>query len=471
MSNYRLPVGYAGEPIQQGMVRRPDDNSHLLAGNLELGIIISVYPADSTDNRTAQESVVRRGWRHECTVQIVSSGHNGVYRLTNVVIPPSSPSGVDSYEEQLPRGCTATFKEGGTFDPSMQMSSPYDLDGDWCVVGFLKRDRDQPFILSWWPNPNNPYDPQTGGTGNPTSGGQGTALNQAGRYFRRTNGIEYTVTKNGDVYFDTTFAGEKVSVTEPEKQGRLTRIKSEAGGNIRTVLKTSASVEIDFNTPLDGIGVLDSADPGIPQSNPAANRSSSTQRSNSYLRFNKDVLHLKCPDTIKFTANTVEVIGGERANIVAPTVSIGKEQADIWVTGGGITEEASDIIELVAPQINLTTEETVQINTGNELNIEASFINVTRFPQITMNATEFSLEAPVSVTITSPAVTISSGSGPSLPLLNNTIAETSSTAIGSIIPPVATLSGLNASLASVIAYLQTLNTAMQSGQTTSLLSG
>lgn len=419
MSDYRPNLGVGDEPIQSSVVRDMRDYGHLTAISFELGIVLSVYPSDSVNNRTAKASSIRRGWRHECTVQVVGNGHGGDYLLSHVVIPPKSPSGVDSYEEQLPRPCSKTFKEGGEFDPTMRQSTPSDLDGDWCVVGFLKRDYDQPFIVAWWPNPNNTYDPQTEGMGNPDSSGRGKALNQTGRYFKRTNGVEHIITAEGDVYFDTTLAGEEILVTEPIKNGRIAREPSESGGNIRTVLKPTASVEVDFNTPSNGIGILDQKDISLPQSNPAVPSSSSSQRENTYLKLDKDVLHLKCPSTVTFEGSSVELNAAEIASLIAPSVSIGN----------------SDTASFIA---------------GNSLEVETN-----------------------SVSIVSPSITI--GNGGELPLITSAAAEAVSTAhsilTAALATPVTTTAHAAAAITAIGAFCTALNAALSAGQTVATKAG
>lgn len=331
---YRDPTGYAGEPMQSSMLSPPEDNQDRQFLHFELGIVIAVYPADSVQNASAMQNQQRRGFRHECTVQIVSNGHGGDYRLANVVIPPTKPSGMDNYREVLPRPTTKTIS-GVELDLSMQRTSPYDLDGDWCVVGFLNGDLRQPFVAHWWPNPNNRADPQTVGEGSPNQQNQGSTLNQLHRYFERTNGVELVITSKGDIYLDTNLAGGVPDYSKALVEGRVARETPTTGGNIRTVLKPGAAFEIDWNKPADGTGVLDIKDPQIPQTNPtpsSGSSGSSSERQNTYLKVTKNVLELKCA-SLRFNSDTFQINADTAFVVQSPDVSIGESEGTTVLQG------------------------------------------------------------------------------------------------------------------------------------------
>ena len=335
--SFRDVTGYALEPIQQSMVSLPSDNQHLGFLHMELGVIISVQVADSSQNMSAMQSQVRRGWQHECVVQVVSSGRGGDYRLANVVIPPTRPSGMDNYVEALPRPSTKSVA-GEEFDPSLQRMSAYDLDGDWCVVGFLNGDQDQPFIVSWWPNPNNKTDPQTGGDGSPDSQGEGKTLNQTNRFFSRTNGVEVNITPKGDVYFNTNFAGTSPDFVATTEEGRYKRDPGETGGNIRVDIKPSATLEMDWTKPKNGLGTTDQPDDFLTQTNPKndSNNNSSSQRENTYLKVSKNVLELFCTDIS---------IDSDSCIIAADTgIQIQSSDVEIGATGGSVKVLGKEIV-------------------------------------------------------------------------------------------------------------------------------
>lgn len=354
--SYRSPYGYAGEPIQQSMYIPAQDHPDLNFSRLELGIVLAVYPSDDLNNKSSQQRQDRRGFRHECTVQIVGNGHGGMYRIPHVVIPPNSPSGVDDYEEYLPRPCS-TPMTGGELDLTMQRNTPHELDGDWCVVGFLNQSQSQPFILRWWPNPNNVYDPQTSGQGSPDRSGNGKALNQTGRYFRRLRGIETTITPAGDFYFDTNLAGAALQPSEPISKGRFKRADTTTGGNVRASIKNGAHLEIDWTPPKDGIGILDQADAYLPQSNPKPSGSNTQQeeRQNTYLKVNKDVLELLCPSNIKFNSERIEFSAKTEFSCQAPNISLGKSGADVTILGDDVKlgdEGAQAIVTTIGEDAN-----------------------------------------------------------------------------------------------------------------------
>lgn len=333
MTGYREVTGYAREPIQQSMVSLPEDNNHLSFLHMELGVVLTVQLADATQNSSAMQSSVHRGWQHECTVQVVSNGRGGDYRLANVIIPPSNPSGLDNYEEDLPRPSTKTFS-GDELDLSLQRTSPYDLDGDWCVVGFLNGNQDQPFIIKWWTNPNNKLDPQTSGEGSPDLQNRGKTLVQTNRSFRRINGVEILVTPKGDIYLDTNFAGTSPNFSEIV-DGRYKRDPVDHGGNIKVALKPTGSLELDWNKPSNGVGIKDGQDQYLPQTNPKNGESPVTERENTYLLVDKDVLELDCATT-RVNSDTFVVESETAAHIKSPEVLVGKDGGEVTVQGNRV---------------------------------------------------------------------------------------------------------------------------------------
>lgn len=344
---YRDPTGYANEPMQSAMLSHPLDNQDRQFLHFELGIVVAVYPADSVQNVSAMQNQQRRGFRHECTVQVVSNGHGGDYRLANVVIPPTRPSGMDNYHELLPRPTSKTIS-GVELDLSMQRTSPYDLDGDWCVVGFLNGDLRQPFIAHWWPNPNNRFDPQTVGEGSPNQQNQGATLNQLHRYFERTNGVELVITSKGDIYLDTNLAGGVPNYSKALVEGRVARETPTTGGNIRTVLKPGAAFEIDWNKPADGTGVLDTKDPQIPQTNPTPSSGSSgasSERENTYLKVTKNVLQLNC-SSFRFNSDTFQITADTAFLVQSPEVTIGDSDG-LTILQGTVELGDGDLLPVV----------------------------------------------------------------------------------------------------------------------------
>jgi hypothetical protein len=181
---------------------------------------------------------------------------------------------LDNFEEQLPRG-SSKYINGEDFDISGHGNDVHDLDGDRCVVSFLGGNLRVPYTSCWWPHPRNKYDSQTSGEGHPDSEGVGRALvqckNGRGRYFRRINGVEYTVSERGDIFVSTHYANSDIR-PNPDGEttnGRFARDSNpNSGGGIRVNIKTTQNLELNWNEQEDGIGVGEVHDPSLSQTNP-----------------------------------------------------------------------------------------------------------------------------------------------------------------------------------------------------------
>lgn len=337
MSNgYRSNIGYAGEPIQQSMTSDPGDRMGRNEVRMKLGVVLAVYTADSIYNKSAQQTPDFRGCRHECSVQIIEDGTNNYSRLDNVIITPNVASGIDNYEETLPRGSSQSVNITSTFDPSLMMMDPYDLDGDWCVVGFLGGENAYPFIVRWWPNPRNFFDPQTTGPSSANVNSQGFVLDQSNRYFRRINGVEMTITKIGDLYLDMSTAGGTPVFGVPPQKGRLVRPPLPTGGNIRSVFKTTSSLELDWNMPQDGEGFGSTPDPQLVQTNPATtpngNTFTPTQKVSTFVQADASNFMIQVPVEFNVKSKSIiELNSSSNINIIAPTIVVGGQQSDVSV--------------------------------------------------------------------------------------------------------------------------------------------
>lgn len=166
-----------------------------------LGVILEVYPADQKKNFSAQQSSDLRGTRHECTVLATDYlGKQPDILIPHVIIPPMRHSGIDNFEEDLPRGCSKLV-DGSSYDSDFSGVDYSKLDGEWCMVGFVGGAFECPFIMGWWYHPSNPYDMASGGVGYDKK-----ALNQfdiktgKSRFVRRINGTYFLVNKQGSVY-------------------------------------------------------------------------------------------------------------------------------------------------------------------------------------------------------------------------------------------------------------------------------
>lgn len=266
---FRNIYGDYGTPIQQAMTVQPEYYSRMRMDTMMLGIVIDVMPADATDNESAQRSDVSRGFMPQCSVLVVSGGTGMSMFLDKVYILPDSLTGTNDYCEHLPRGSKRSLSNNGDpYNSSLLGINPMDLDGEWCIVGFLGGNVDQPFILKWWPHPRNSFDPLTSGNGNPDGTGTPKSLNQLGRMFKRTNGVEHVITRNGDVYLSTYFAGSEIAPELPHRFGRYGRhLRPNEGGSVKVNIKPSQQLEINFNEYEDGLGI-DRYDESLPQQNP-----------------------------------------------------------------------------------------------------------------------------------------------------------------------------------------------------------
>ena len=229
------------------------------------GVILAVNPSDDeTGNLTGGTSPVKRGIRHECIVWAGSDYGDPDTIITNVIIPPRAASGIDNYEEELPRGCINLI-DGSVFDLSFANLDPAKLDGEWCVVDFIGGRIEYPFITNWWPHPSNNFDPSTSGTKvtiNPSTEYLKQVDRRTGRSrsIKLRNGYLEVINKRGDYYISTAQSGRKVLLKNeskgsgpqseplgPENSGRFT-VVSAKGGNFQQDVKHSAQREINFNT-------------------------------------------------------------------------------------------------------------------------------------------------------------------------------------------------------------------------------
>lgn len=320
-----------GTPIQQSLTIEPQDYAPMNVSRLMLGVVLAVYPADTIENRAAQQREDRRGITHECDVLILNDGTSAYMTLRNVVITPDSASGLDDYEEKLPRA-SSCLTTGEEFNSQLQQIDPGDLDGDWCVVGFVGGLFDSPFILRYWPNPRNVFDPASSGVGL-----EGDTLEQSGRYFRRTNGVEHVITSKGDIILSTTYASSALAPGEDPELGRFARqLDDDVGGAVRVYIKPSQSVELSFNEQEDGIGVLDAHEPELPQTNPPQQTpQASGEVPNTYILINKERVESRVPIDHVFYSE-------ERFVVTSETSTEFTVGTDFVVTVDGEAEISSD---------------------------------------------------------------------------------------------------------------------------------
>lgn len=296
---------------QQSTTFDPRDYRDLNVSMPMLGIILSIQPADRDFNRSAEQTEDRQGYLHECTVLIIDDASPAYMTLEGVLLTPDSPSGIDDFEERLPRPCSKLVT-GELFDGNIAGIDPHDLDGDRCVVSFIGGKIDSAFVLRWWPHSRNVYDVATSG-----GGINGDTLQQLRRYFRRINGVETVITPEGDIIFSTTLANSTVTPEAPAQAGRLAReTDSEEGGSVRVNIKPSQVMELTWNPQEEGIGVADTAEPSLPQTNPPQTEPSpSNERPNTYIYIDIDQIDIVVPGTALINA-------GEKATIQSPRINL-----------------------------------------------------------------------------------------------------------------------------------------------------
>ncbi len=469
---YRNVRGYAGEPIQQSMVTSPVDHDHRYEFRMKLGVILSVYQADSIYNKSAQENPGFRGYRHECTVQIIEDGSNNYIKLENVVIPPRVPSGMDNYEELLPRGSTLSTDPTSMFDPNLQFMDPFNLDGDFCVVGFIGGERSYPFILSWWPHPRNFVDPQTKGPSSANVNSQGFILDQSNRYFRRINGVELNVTKNGDIYLDTNYAGTQPVFGTPPQKGRLVRPPITTGGSFRGIFKPTSSFEMDWNIPQDGEGLASSPDPQLIQSNPATtptgNTFTPTQKTSTFVKADASNLSITVPVEFKVTSKSlIEMEASSKLQLIAPVIYAGGRNTDITFDVDNSTSTVTETFLVDAKDVDVLASNNINVTAVEQVEMEGRTINIIGDQNIDVTTQDLNIEAALAAIIVAPEVILGNNSGEEKHLLNEQVGIDAVAGLASLVPPASSPSPVTnaASITSIIAYLTKLATSLNTNKT------
>jgi len=299
VTKYKDTLAPDGTVVQGSTVTDYEDYPNTRMYGFILGVVLDVYTSDILKNRSSQQKEDRQGFTQECTVLAVNDGGSAYTVYENVMITPDAPVGLDDYSERLPRPCSAQVS-GGEYDSSLQGIDPYSLDGDWCVIGFIGGMIDAPFVVRWWPNARNSLDAATSG-----NGVDQTSLVQDRRYFRRINGVETVINSSGDIILSTTFANSTLLFGEDPALGRLARSRNEEeGGSVRVYIKPSQTLELTFNPQEEGIGIIDVADPELPQTNPPQTEPEASGEVNeTYLYIDRDQADLYIPISLIVTTD------------------------------------------------------------------------------------------------------------------------------------------------------------------------
>lgn len=413
-----------GNPVQQSMTLRPADYAGLNISRLMLGVVLDVLPADNQLNRSSYQRIDRRGYLHTATVLVIQDGRGTHFPLENVIITPDAPTGLDDYYERLPRGCSSLVT-GENWNSQLNHINPYDLDGDWCIVGFLGGSIDQPFIVRWWPHPHNPFDPATSGNTNPNTTEGGETLVQDRRMFHRINGVEFTVTKQGHIYVSTYRANSALrfgSDLSPV-DGRFPRTLQETdGGSFKMWIKPSQSFELDWNTPVDGMGVLDVADAEIPQTNPSESGSSSrASKDNTYILIEKDRVDITVPDEFKVLSSSGILLESQEETTLTVGADLSVDVAgngSISTDGGLDFNVTQDFGLTVTGQTVITANTTFDveatgpatINSQSTLTLSANGVVSVSGASVSIGTSGSSAGAPGSISVTPGGVNIGTGS-------------------------------------------------------------
>lgn len=364
MSNaYRPIVNPYRETVQQGLtVNTADYTVPYHNYRPVLGVVLSVYTADDPLNPSALVCSDQRGYGAMAKVLVIQSGSSSMQILENVVITPDTHAGLDNYYESLPTPTTALI-DGTPFDEQLFSVDPMLLNGDRCVVGWLAGMSDLPFILRWWPHQRNTVDPQTSGQGNPNSSGQGTTLNQRGRYYRRVNGVEQIITSRGDVYLSTALANSTVQPAEGVVDGRMARQAREGGGSIKAWIKQSQSLELDWNAPSAGTGVNNTLDPSLPQRNTPVGRAAPSDPTSTSVRMTQSSIEMTVPELVRVTSSE---------DVAVRSMGTTTFDADV-----DILVSASNSLEFTCSTLEATCSSSATITTPGQLSTTATDTSMT----------------------------------------------------------------------------------------------
>ncbi len=341
-----VPTKSDGTPIQASTVCNPAHykTTQRMAYPLR-GVILSVRQADHPQNRSARERTDHRGFIAEATVWVAdATGGGGL--LENVFIPPSAPSGLDNFYEMLPRGSSKTCD--GLSAAEVGAASPHELDGDWCIVSFLNGDLQSPYISSWWSHPRNFFDPSTSENGGTVK----YLLNQSGRYFRRINGMECVVTKEGNIWISTSRSGTRIEHSSKSIDGRYPRNSTLGpGGSILVNVNPTQTFQISFDPQVDGVGAGGAADASLPQRNVKGLNPTKPPSAATNITASATSITFEVPLVINIRSEAAVVVN-------APAITLG--------------DNATDLVALSTPTNANSTALKVALNTACLAVINAS---------------------------------------------------------------------------------------------------
>lgn len=326
------------------------------------GIIIEVKPSDDPDNLTSTVATDKRGWRHECTVLIVDADGEPNLLMDNVVIPPKNHSGIDNYDEDLPRGVTGHIDKE-QLNAEWKQIDISRLDGEHCVVNFIGGNLDKPFIMSWWPHPANKFDPATSGQ---ACLEQSDPKKNLFRSVRRVNGVLWAINRDGDVYFDTNEASSVVEISEKGKG--YTRNLKDKGGSVQVNIKKNKQLEVNWNKPIEGLKAGSNSneqtrDSDLPHADHgkaiAASTPQKRETTRTFFRHKEFEMFEKTSQFNVYCQNT-ESNGGKKGDytiLADDSVNIFVKNSSGTVTTISVTNDGIQIVGNDGTQFNINADE------------------------------------------------------------------------------------------------------------------
>lgn len=340
---HRNIFSQSGTPIQQSITVNPEDYTLNKVSGLMLGVVVAVRYCDSDGNKSAQQFTDRRGFRTEVDVLVTQDGRGSNLTLRNVLVSHSMPSGLHNFVEFIPREATKLVS-GEDLPSDFTGIDPYDLDGDWCVIGFVGQSMIHPVVVSWVPHFRNLFDPQTS-TVNST-------LDQKGRYYSRVNGVETIITPSGDIVLSTALSGGKVKYPLQVDKGRpKADVPEDEGGSILVQIKESQTLELGFDPPREGEGPAGRPMSSLPQTNPPPSKSGeSTSKEKAYVKATSESIFISLPDLFSLktkgrisidtedkclihASSDIKVESDTQATLEAETVKLGDSAVEPAVKG------------------------------------------------------------------------------------------------------------------------------------------
>ena len=319
-----------GSIIQSKDGWNPDDYKDYRMNSPVLGVVLVVYPSDHPSNKSARDDNKQRGYYWAADIRVLNDGLEGTNVIPNVVIPPSGPSGVDNFSQNLPKP-TSCMLDGSRLSSSMSDLDADKLDGDRCLVQFIGGKYNQAVMTHWMPHPANRQDPSTGGNAE-------GALDQGSPTLMRRQGTTLAVSDRGSLFVDTNGANSKVV----GKAAGYERASSVNGGDIQVDVKTTSKFEINFNTPVEGEN-----EPSLLQTNPPVSEVAPEEREDDRTRLylDKDYIEAIAGEVVKIISNNsnIELTPGPTGKLLFGNV----DSTENMVLGQQWKSQMEEILDMI----------------------------------------------------------------------------------------------------------------------------